>query len=105
MRNPSVPTASTEWSAILDTETGCTWVYTTNNADDPKISDQSYKLYLQILGGNSFDLVNFDPSDYAHATLNSDQTLDRSPYIKEIGRVAAACSQARLGALTAASAH
>jgi hypothetical protein len=99
------PSAGTEWSGILDTETGCTWVFTTNNPDDPKITDQSYKLYLDVLGGNSFDLVNFNPNDYTAPTLKSDNTLDRGPYMREIGRVQAECSQARLTALRAASAH
>ncbi len=93
------PSAESEWSGILDTETGCTWIFVTNNPDDPKITNPSYKMYLQVLGTNGFSLVNFDTTEYTYPALNSDKQIDYSKPLKEITRVQDACSQARLLAL------
>lgn len=96
------PNADTEWSGILDTETGCTWLFTTNDADNPQIKSKAWKIWLQLLGQHSFDVVNYDPGDYATPGTNPDNTVDPSPYIKELSRVSSACSKARLQALSSA---
>lgn len=98
------PNADSEWSAILDTETGCTWVYEQNNADDPKVVP-AYKTYLEVLGTHSLGLVNFDAIDYTAPTFDKDNQPDYAPLTNEISRVAGACSQARLRALRAAAAQ
>ncbi|MGH9353817.1 MAG: hypothetical protein ACRD2G_16920 [Terriglobia bacterium] len=99
------PSQGSTWSAILDTETGCTWVYTTNNVDDPKITFKPYKFYLQVLGQNFWGAVNYDPTEYMFLKTNSDGTVDYTPQFREITRVQAACSRARLQALSAAGGH
>lgn len=99
------PSSGVEWSAILDTETGCTWVYESADPDDPKITNQNYKFYLQILGRNSFGLVNFDPLEYTELKINEDKPADYAPAMSEIARVQRACSEARLQALAAAGAR
>lgn len=99
------PSTDTEWSAILDSETGCIWVYTTNNADDPKITDQGYKNYLSVLGRNSFDLVNFDATDYLPPSFASDNKPNYVASAQELARVQSLCSQARLRALQSESIH
>lgn len=96
------PSAGIEWSGILDTETGCTWVYETSNPQDTQITQQ-YEFYLQVLGDHSFGLVNFDPTEYGFLTLNSHAQADYSGALKEISRVQTACSEARLAALKKAT--
>jgi hypothetical protein len=99
------PNTDTEWSGILDTETGCTWLFESSNPDDPKITNQAYKYYLQALGAHSFGLLNFDPGEYMVPKMNEDKTVDYTPQLAEIIRVQKACSQARLQALAAAGAR
>jgi hypothetical protein len=98
------PSAGIEWSGILDTETGCTWAYVTSNPDETKAAE-SYKGYLQFLGQNNFQLVNFNPVEYTVLGINSDRTANFQPAIEEIGRVQRACSKARLQALSSAGGH
>lgn len=93
--------ASSEWSAVLDTETGCTWVYQTS-PDDPDMAP-AYKSYIQILGDHSFGLINFDTTDYAGITFDSDNKANYASPLNEISRVQRECSQARLQALKAAA--
>lgn len=103
------PSADNEWSGVLDTETGCTWVFTTGNPSDPSITNQDERSYLQILGQNAFELVNYDTSGYTRTLkLKPDKSgvvADYGPAIEELLRVDRACSQARLLALKAASAR
>lgn len=99
------PSSNTEWSGILDTETGCTWVFQSNDPDNPKITEQHIKFYFQILGRNSFGFVNFDPTDYTDVTFSPDNTPNYQDALSELSRVQKACSQARLQALTAAGSH
>lgn len=63
------PNSETEWSGILDTETGCTWVYTSQTppTDDevsaaPAGEQRAYKVYQQALGGNFLSVVAYDDS-------------------------------------------
>ena len=96
------PAAGIEWSGILDTETGCTWVFSTNSPNDPKITNEAYKSYLQVLGEHDFELVNYNPMEYTIGKTNPDNTMNYTPYVSEITRVQFACSHARLHALDAA---
>lgn len=106
------PSAASEWSGILDTETGCTWLFAANNPDDPTITDKDYKLYLQVLGRHAFETVHYDPSDYISPQLSPVKTnygsytrTDYAPLRKAIWDEGADCSQARQLALKAASAR
>lgn len=106
------PNTDTEWSGILDTETGCTWVFSTNNPDDPQIKSEQYKFYLQVLGTHSLNLVNFDPSDYISAELTSQggsttqvpgTAVSYQKPLAELSRVQSLCSRARVQALEVAA--
>lgn len=98
------PNANSEWSGVLDTETGCVWVFGKNDPNDPAITSQPYKSYLQILGNQSFDVVNFDAMDYVTPqTGTGGQTY--APDIREINRVQTLCSNARVQAIEAAATH
>jgi hypothetical protein len=103
------PSSGVEWSGMLDTETGCTWVYTTNNPDDPKITNQSLKPYLEALGQNSWDAINYDATEYTNTLkLKPDKSGVESDYtaaLLELVRTQSACARARLQALSAASAR
>lgn len=95
------PNADSEWSAVLDTETGCTWVYQ-KSSDDPNMVP-AYKSYIQILGDHAFGLVNFDTTDYAAIAFDTNNQANYARPIDEISRVQHECSQARLQALKAAT--
>ena len=62
-------TSESEWSGILDTETGCVWVYTSQTPPtDAEVSaapageQRTYKSYQQVLGPNFFSIVGYDNS-------------------------------------------
>lgn len=108
------PNTNTEWSGILDTQTGCTWVLTKNDAEDPTIKLAAYKEYLQVLGDHSFDLVNFDATDYVSADLKQQggsatqvpgTTVDYTKPIRELSRIQQMCSQSRVEALVTTTTH
>ncbi len=59
--------SAAEWSAILDTETGCAWAYTSQtpptDADvsaAPEGEQRAYKTYQQALGTNFLAIVDYD---------------------------------------------
>jgi hypothetical protein len=105
------PSSGTEWSGILDTETGCTWAYVSQTPPtDAEISaapagtQRAQKIYLRTLGGNYFGSLGYNftgsglilpgeqkPSNIGEseiATLNTEQFY---------------CAQARQNALQAAA--
>lgn len=104
------PNAASEWSGILDTETGCVWVYATATLpDSPKTS---FEVYQALRGSHFFELVNFDASDYAYpepvsqggTTAHLPSTvIDFSKPYSELQRVSVLCNQARVGAMEAAA--
>jgi hypothetical protein len=103
------PNAGSEWSGILDTETGCTWVYssqTQEDIDQTKISNPSWSTYRSTLGTHFFSSVAFDPDDYMTPTLlPNNNKVNGVPYATELARVAELCSKSRLQALQAAAAR
>ena len=98
------PSTDTEWSGILDTETGCTWLFTQNSSQVSSTENPVQAFYDKGLGDHVFSLVNFDVQDYAPTRLNSDHKVDYTTFIAEAIRVQKACQQARLQALAAAGA-
>lgn len=107
------PNANTEWSAVLDTETGCSWVYESQTPPTDAEVDaaaagepRAYKSYEQSLGNNFFSIVGYDdngptmtlagqarPSTVAGGLFS---TLATEEYY---------CNEARQSAIRAAAAH
>jgi hypothetical protein len=61
------PSTGTEWSGILDTETGCTWVYATQTPPTdaevsaaPEGEQRGYKSYQQMRGRYFFASAPYD---------------------------------------------
>ena len=61
------PNSGSEWSGILDTETGCLWEYTSQTpptdaeaAAAPAGEQRSYKSYQQALGYNYLFIIGYD---------------------------------------------
>ncbi len=107
------PSSGTEWSGILDTETGCTWVYTSQTPPTdaevnaaPEGQQRAYKSYLQVLGSNYFSIVGYDdngppmslPGEQKPSTIAGQEfvTFATEGYY---------CNQARQNALRAAAAR
>lgn len=106
------PNSASEWSGILDTETGCVWAYASQTP--PSSPKTSYEFYQSALGQHAFAIVNFDASEYVSpeitSTGGSSSTMPRSTtnYSKTIGelaRVTGLCDRVRIQALEAAAAH
>jgi hypothetical protein len=64
------PSSGVEWSGILDTETGCTWTYTTHTPPTdaevkaaPEGPLRDLKSYYNMLGSVPvFEMAEYDPS-------------------------------------------
>lgn len=95
--------ASRAWSGVLDTETGCVWAYSHNDGPDASVTGTE-KTYIQVLGEDSFELVNFDPLNYIAPQIGPGAQA-YGPEIREINRVQALCSNARVQAIEGAATH
>lgn len=97
------PNATSYWSGILDTQTGCMWVYASQTPPaSPKTSSEGYRA---VLGEHFLELVPFDATDYIApgAPQSTDSGLDFSKPMEEVSRIAALCNKARIRALEAAT--
>jgi len=101
------PNAGSQWSGILDTETGCVWAYASQTLPaSPKTSLEAYKA---VLGEHFFEIHPFDAMDYvspgpAGTTPSTGPVLNFSEPLAELSRVAALCNKARVKALETAAA-
>jgi len=98
------PSSRTEWSGILDTETGCTWLLTSN----PSVSASAKtndELFLHLEGPQFFQIVNFDAVEYGFYPVRKGNVTDFTSPEKEMSRVAGLCDKGRLQALQASTAR
>ncbi|MGB7282681.1 MAG: hypothetical protein WBE13_10500 [Candidatus Acidiferrum sp.] len=107
------PSSGTEWSGVMDTETGCVWVYSSQTPPTdaevsaaPEGEQRAQKIYRQTLGSNFFAIVGYDdngppmnlPGMKTASTISGTEfsTLATEQYY---------CDQARQKALLAAASH
>jgi hypothetical protein len=95
--------AASEWSAVLDTETGCTWTYTSNTPpDSPKTT---FEFYNVLRGTHFFENVAYETTGYVLPVVPSGGQPDYSKPIAEISRIDALCNRVRVQALEMAGAR
>jgi hypothetical protein len=95
--------AASEWSGVLDTETGCVWVYA-GQGEPASDATASYKAYEQILGSHFLATINYDASDYVNPAIENGKVSEdyMSPAAMELGKVARLCNESRVRALEGA---
>ncbi len=91
------PSAGSEWSGILDTQTGCVWVYASEQV--PAKPSTPGELLTAERGANYFGIVAFDPMDYVQLTIGADKEPDFSPALAGINQETRACSAIRRSAM------
>jgi hypothetical protein len=107
------PNQGNTWSGILDTETGCTWVYTSQTPPTdaevsaaPEGEQRTDKIYRQALGSNYFESVGYG---YNGATMTVPGAQKPSAFAEAKFSTLATevlyCDEARLNALRAARAR
>ena len=96
------PNAGSEWSGILDTETGCVWVYAHGKV--PESPTSSFEEYQGVLGEHFFDTVPFATMDYVSPSPGTKKSpqIDYSKPSDELSRIARLCNAARVKALESA---
>lgn len=95
------PSTGTEWSGILDTQTGCLWVYASDSAPSGAPAT-AYDVFRSVRGANFMASVNYDPLDYTSGfTTSSDGKLAPDYRRAEIaaGNEAKACATDRRHAI------
>lgn len=106
------PNATAQWSGILDTETGCTWVYTSQTPPtDAEVSAAKgdamiTAMYGQQLGSHYFGNVGYEysDSDLSRAEPGKPPTSGESKLVT-LAAEEFYCNQARQHALQAAAAR
>lgn len=97
------PSSGNEWSGILDTETGCTWVYYSQTV--PASAKTPSDLFYAARGSNFFGLEHFDPMDYAPPKKNGGDAGLYNEMTGLIVKEGDLCSRSRINALRAAAAQ
>jgi hypothetical protein len=105
--------SASEWSGILDTETGCAWVYASQTTPTdmevnsaPEGEQRDYKLYRQVLGNNYFENVGYDDNGPDMSLSGGEKPATIAG--RQFATLAAEeyyCNQARQSALRAAAAR
>lgn len=98
------PNADSLWSGVLDTQTGCVWIFASQKP--PASPKTSPELYRAVVGEHLFQMVAYDATEYvsshSSAASNAGTVGDFSEAIQELGRVTTLCNKARVQALEAA---
>ena len=81
------PNAASEWSAVLDTQTGCVWAYASTPTITASDAGTSKETYLRSLGPRQFMLEQYGPSEYISIPFDKEGRTDFSPALRELVRV------------------
>lgn len=95
------PSHDEQWSGILDTETGCVWVYASQTP--PSSPQTAEDHYVAAEGPNVFESVDYGTLPYT--PLTKDGSADYLAATMEIIRVESLCDRTRVQALEAAAAR
>ena len=107
------PNGATEWSGILDTETGCVWTYFSQTPPTdaeanaaPEGEQRAMKSYRQVLGSNYFGIVGYDDNGPSMALpgFQKPSTIAGAQF-STLGTEEFYCNEARQNALRAAAAR